>query len=267
MSAPSVGQALWSKRHRCGHSRVWEKPRTGLSPGGAHSPTEETRRKTGTSETERICVSPWYLIWRLAPKDFQLLHINYNLSWFLLAIVLITYHPVSHWIHPNKPLGLPCGWGWPLSKMALSLTGHSSTQLCRISNKCMTRVWKRGFICINNRNWLAPVNSRIKPHKTCHDKEQSRSMQIRYTGIQNLMNREFESNFKIWQPQRDEKEGKVCVHMCMYVFVCVCVYGCVHVCIYLCMCCMCVHVHMYICVHMFICDFEEKNATSIHLTI
>lgn len=81
------------------------------------------------------------------------------------------------------------------------------------------------------------------------------------------MNREFESNFKIWQPQRDENEGKVCVYRCMYVFVCVCVNGCVHVCIYLCMCCMCVHVHMYICVHMCICDFEEKNATSIHLTI
>lgn len=75
-------------------------------------------------------------------------------------------------------------------------------------------------------------------------KNKVEAMQIKYTGIQDLMNRDFESNFKIWQPQRDENEGKVYVHICMYV--CVCVYGCVHMCI---------------------CNFGEKNATSTHLTI
>ena len=58
--------------------------------------TEEAQREAGNAETWLTCVSPPPLIWHLAPRYHQLCPLTTTTPCFLLATVLIRYHPVLH---------------------------------------------------------------------------------------------------------------------------------------------------------------------------
>ena len=50
----------------------------------------------------------------------------------------------------------------------------------------------------------------------------------------------------------------VCMHICVYAYMCVCIYVCICVCVYMCVCiyvCICVCVYMCVCIYVYVCMY------------